>query len=387
MYRSIAGKVDIGFVSFPGRWRPHGALPACLCSSLHVCQVRQRVAHCPLPVSAAVQVKSWCLCSCGHEGLVPVDIIPKFVQGCLHPSCHVSCSSLSQGADHSLWMYLWALQWSRLLLTQVWLGHCPDSAVAVGRLRSYNMMLAALAAAQVMAFSSHHWAGNHLGLPAWLVPYRSSPEPMVRELNVAVQVQPDVKTYDLVLAALAAAHHLAAAAALLRDQAASSVPATEDAYTAVMAALAEAGEWQPLLELLQVGFVLVNYCIRVRHMDCFPQHGTLGHDLLPGVHAGWSSRLQTGASINLRTPSSVSVCWQLSQPLQQCALPLGVLQMQTQFVRQQVCGVWQGCTCKRSAADAALASHVATLESPRWCRACRTWWAKAFSRALRWATW
>lgn len=80
---------------------------------------------------------------------------------------------------------------------------------------------------------------------------------MFRKLNVAVQVQPDPKTYDLVLAALAAAHDVAAAAALLRDQAASSIPPTEDAYAAVMAALAEAGEWQPLLDLLQVGSLFI----------------------------------------------------------------------------------------------------------------------------------
>ena len=79
----------------------------------------------------------------------------------------------------------------------------------------------------------------------------------MRKLNVALQVQPDVKTYDLVLAALAAAPDVAAAAALLRDQAASSTPPTEDAYAAVMAALAEAGEWESLLELLQVGLLLI----------------------------------------------------------------------------------------------------------------------------------
>ena len=83
---------------------------------------------------------------------------------------------------------------------------------------------------------------------------------MFRMLNVTVQVQPDAKTYDLVLAALAAAHDVAAAAALLRDQAASSVPPTEDAYAVVMAALAEAGEWQPLLGLLQVGTFTAEGC-------------------------------------------------------------------------------------------------------------------------------
>ena len=168
---------------------------------------------------------------------------------------------------------------------------------------------------------------------------------MTRELNVAVQVQPDAKTYDLVLAALAAAHDVASAAALLRDQAASSIPPTADAYAAVMAALAEAGEWQPLLELLQVGLLPLG-----RGASYFK---SLTCDAGTSSAAWWSRGLEQPAADwcqhwstdihHMRMTGGGSV--NLSHNVHR---PPGVLQLQTLLVGRRFRCARRCCRCRKA---------------------------------------
>ena len=178
--------------------------------------------------------------------------------GCRHFSCHAT--QQSQSRCHPVHMA--APLGVALIAPSAW----PDSCAGVARPVSKGCSCSGTPGAATWGWL--HWL-LHRRLPSYRTCGHGSSElfclacpiqvqpTMFRKLNVAVQVQPDPKTYDLVLAALAAAHDVAAAAALLRDQAASSIPPTEDAYAAVMAALAEAGEWQPLLDLLQVGSLFI----------------------------------------------------------------------------------------------------------------------------------